>query len=530
MSLPERLGRLRRIDRIGAGGFATVWLYHDDELDSPVAVKALADNWSQREDVCDRFLEEARILRRADSDHVVRVYDIGAVDGTPYFVMSYADRGSVADLIEPGRPLPAERVVDLLAQAGDGIAVLHRHGVIHRDVKPQNLLRRSTPEGGERVMVADLGVAKAMLHASGLTQVVGTPAYMAPEQAVGIGLDLRADVHALGAVGYHLLTGRLVRDGGFGALAVPALPPPPSEVVGSPAPYDDVLLRALATDPGDRWPDVPSFVAALRQAEQAAGTPSAVTVQAGDEPQVRRVAASASEPRIETLSDNRRGNGLRLAGLVLLVLLLAFGASYGATRVLGGDPDGGDPSGKGTSPTDSAGLPSGDPAPDIDYPPLTLPASFDTHEVRAGQRVWSYAVPAGWVPFRAGDPTGDDRIPMGKVDQQTQVRWRPQGEPAVGGYSLRAEALSTTETVAQQVAAKAAAVAGLSAGDVYEQTDDTVYFTYRDGSNRLRYNFFRWVANDAGEAALEISVTGRKADEAALSELLDRVSRDAAQS
>ena len=88
MSLPEQLGRLRRIRRLGAGGFATVWLYHDDELASDVAVKALADNWAQRYDIRERFLEEARILRRADSDHVVRVYDIGEEDGTPYFVMS----------------------------------------------------------------------------------------------------------------------------------------------------------------------------------------------------------------------------------------------------------------------------------------------------------------------------------------------------------------------------------------------------------------------------------------------------------
>ena len=130
------------MDRIGAGGFATVWLYHDDELASDVAVKALADNWAQRLDIRDRFLEEARILRRADSDHVVRVYDIGEVDGTPYFVMSYADRGSLAALLEGGQPLPIEQAVDLVEQAAAGLAVLHRQGVIHRDIKPQNLLLR----------------------------------------------------------------------------------------------------------------------------------------------------------------------------------------------------------------------------------------------------------------------------------------------------------------------------------------------------------------------------------------------------
>ncbi|GAA3664689.1 hypothetical protein GCM10022237_25950 [Nocardioides ginsengisoli] len=306
MSLPERLGRLRRIDRIGAGGFATVWLYHDDELDSPVAVKALADNWAQRTDVCDRFLEEARILRRADSDHVVRVYDIGEADGTPYFVMSYADRGSVADLLADG-PVPPEQVVDLLTQAGEGVAVLHRHGIIHRDIKPQNLLLRSTPDGGVRVLVADLGVAKAMLHASGLTQVVGTPSYMAPEQATGIGLDLRADVHALGAVGYHLLTGRLVRDGGIGALATPVLPPAPSRVAPVPASYDAVLLRALAPDPADRWPDAPSFTAALRAAA------------AGEAPEPAGV--------------ERPGIGPVLLWS-LLVLVVCFGAAYGLTTLL----------------------------------------------------------------------------------------------------------------------------------------------------------------------------------------------------
>ena len=92
------------------GGFATVWLYHDAELRSDVAVKALAENWSQRLDVRERFLEEARILRQADSDHIVRVYDIGEVDGTPYFVMTYADLGSLAKLVDPGEPLPPARV------------------------------------------------------------------------------------------------------------------------------------------------------------------------------------------------------------------------------------------------------------------------------------------------------------------------------------------------------------------------------------------------------------------------------------
>lgn len=321
MPLPERLGRLERRERLGVGGFATVWLYHDAELDSDVAVKALAENWAQRLDVRERFLEEARILRRADSDHVVRVHDIGEADGTPYFVMTYADRGSLAQLLEPGQPLPVQRAVDLVAQAAAGLRVLHDLGVVHRDVKPQNLLLRSGGSAGDRLLVADLGVAKAMLHASGLTQVVGTPAYMAPEQAFGEGVDTRADVHALAAVAYQLLTGRQAREVSIPELAHAGLPASPSRHEPSLTPeVDAVLLRALDPSPEARWPDVDSFVAALRSATGVDTRPDATRVEArGDRP--------AAAPR----SSSGR---LRLALVCLLVFLVTFAAAYGVARVL----------------------------------------------------------------------------------------------------------------------------------------------------------------------------------------------------
>ena len=314
------------MDRIGAGGFATVWLYHDDELASDVAVKGLADNWAQRMDIRDRFLEEARILRRADSDHVVRVYDIGEVDGTPFFVMSYADRGSLAGLLEDGRRLPVEQVVDLVDQAAAGLAVLHRQGVIHRDIKPQNLLLRSTDSSGAdedrvKLLVADLGVAKAMIHASGLTQVVGTPAYMAPEQATGEGVDARADVHALGAVAYQMLTGRLVREGGLGDLIDARLPEPPSRVAPLPPAVDDVLLRAIDPDRERRWPDVTVFARELRRALLPDSTGAAGTVLRPPVSSVVPAATPAPEPA------GRSGTGMLL--LVCLVVLAAtFGLSY----------------------------------------------------------------------------------------------------------------------------------------------------------------------------------------------------------
>jgi eukaryotic-like serine/threonine-protein kinase len=251
------------VERLGVGGFASVWLYRDDELQSDVAVKALADNWAQRLDIRDRFLQEARILRRADSDYVVRVYDVGEVDGTPYFVMSYADRGTVAHLLEREHSISLERTFSLVSQAGAGLNVLHAQGSIHRDIKPANLLLRAD-DPGTRVMVADLGVAKAMLHASGLTHVVGTPAYMAPEQATGGGVDERADVFALAAVSYQLLTGEVAHHGTIADLADLQLPTPPSELADLPGELDDVILRGLAPDREERWPDVQSFVNAVQ--------------------------------------------------------------------------------------------------------------------------------------------------------------------------------------------------------------------------------------------------------------------------
>ncbi len=341
------------MQRLGEGGFATVWLYHDADLRSDVAVKALAENWAQRLDVRERFLEEARILRQADSDHVVRVYDVGEVDATPYFVMTYADLGSLATLVDADDPVEPARVVDLVTQAGAGLRVLHELGVVHRDIKPQNLLLRSGGSAGDRLLVADLGVAKALLHASGLTQVVGTPAYMAPEQALGTGVDVRADVHSLAAVAYHLLTGSTVRTGSVGEVARAVPPRAPSELADLPPAVDDVLLRALRPDPADRWPDIGSFVAAF-----AAAVPAAVPAAGGartlwevtdtstaDDPpptrsrsRRRRTRSTGAGAGAEAGAEAGAGAGgppalLPTLLLSLIVFLLAFAAAYAVTAL-----------------------------------------------------------------------------------------------------------------------------------------------------------------------------------------------------
>ncbi|MEY2248022.1 serine/threonine-protein kinase [Streptomyces sp. BF23-18] len=261
----ERIGRYRLERRLGAGGFGVVWLAHDDVLDAAVAVKVLTENWVDRLDIRERFLSEARLLRKADSSRVVQVYDIGELpDGRPYFVMEYADGGTLAERIEAG-PLPVAEALRLTALAARGAEALHAAGIVHRDIKPSNVLLRTPPDGADRVLLADLGLAKSLAHASGLTLAAGSAGYTAPEQArPGSRIDARADVYSLGALGHHLVTG--------------SVPGPPGMVERSDRLRTDLgpdvgraLLRAMEPDRERRWPSAAVFAAELeRLAEEAA--------------------------------------------------------------------------------------------------------------------------------------------------------------------------------------------------------------------------------------------------------------------
>ncbi|MFC5750922.1 serine/threonine-protein kinase [Actinomadura rugatobispora] len=258
MGTPSRAGRYR-IDRLlGSGGFAAVWLGHDEDLDAPVAVKILAEHWTQREDVRERFVQEARLLRRVDSHRLVQVHDIGELDdGRPYFVMTYADRGNLEERLASGA-LPLDEALRLAGEIAQGVQDLHERGIVHRDLKPSNVLIRATSAKGgtgERIMLSDLGIARTEDRLSSLTLPAGSPGYMAPEQTQIDGApDQRSDVYGLGALTYHLLTGE---------------PPgeercPPSEVEPAiPPAVDRVVLRALEHDRDARWPTAAAFAAAL---------------------------------------------------------------------------------------------------------------------------------------------------------------------------------------------------------------------------------------------------------------------------
>ncbi len=270
------IGRYRVIRRIGSGAFATVWLAEDDTLESSVAIKVLADNWANHPDIRARFDQEARIMRRADSHRLVRVLDVGELpDGRPYLVMTYAAGGTLADRLAAG-PLPVPAALRIAASIARAVAVLHGVGVLHRDLKPSNVLFDGAT-GPDQVLVADLGLAKAIAQASGFTVVAGTPGYMSPEQRVpGGGIDVRTDVYAIGALTYHMLTGQVPSPAGSarsrsGDTTEPAQRPSKlrSEVPGL---VDDIVLRAIHRDPQRRWPSADAFAAALDAVVETART------------------------------------------------------------------------------------------------------------------------------------------------------------------------------------------------------------------------------------------------------------------
>lgn len=336
MTAPLRIGPYAIERLLGVGSFATVWLGHDPALDAHVAIKVLAENWSHDLRVRERFLDEARLLRRLEHERLIRVHAVGELpDGRPYAVLAWANGGSLRDRLAAAE-IPVPAALRLLGEVCAGVAVLHRHGVVHRDLTPGNILfRRSGSDGAEQVLIADLGLAKALAAASGLTARAGTPGYMAPEQDDPAAVvDTRADVYGLGRLGIRLLatdpsTANPARPGP--SAANPARPGPgrhPSEIRlrdGVPPAVAAVLTRATAHHPADRYPDATTLLAALTRAST---------------PTRGRAASSASARREPSPRPGRRHRLRRAAAAVVAVAAVAAvgaePAGTGSSRQVGG--------------------------------------------------------------------------------------------------------------------------------------------------------------------------------------------------
>ncbi|GAA5034776.1 serine/threonine-protein kinase [Actinopolymorpha pittospori] len=265
----RQVGRYRMQRVLGSGAFATVWLGEDPALEAHVAIKVLAENWANNADVRERFLAEARLLRRVDDPRLVRVFDVGVSnddEARPYFVMEYIPGGALADRISS---LSTREALAYGVAAAEAVQVLHDAGVVHRDVKPSNLLidDRSTPP---RLLVSDLGSAKVLAEASGVTVTTGTPSYMAPEQIHQTdGFDGRVDVYAVAAVTYHLLNGEPAFQDRTAAAVLDrrtdSRPPPLAARLGQPAALDRLLTRSLSWDPAKRPATAAEFARELER-------------------------------------------------------------------------------------------------------------------------------------------------------------------------------------------------------------------------------------------------------------------------
>ena len=256
---------------IGRGGMSVVYRARDVRLNRTVAVKVLPPELAYDPAVRVRFTREAQTGAQLSHAHIVPIYDVGEREGLAYFVMAFVSGGNLASLLVREPRQPADEVRRVVCEIADALAYAHERGVIHRDIKPDNILLDANTG---RAMVTDFGIARAMEVGSRLTATgiaVGTPTYMSPEQAEGDReIDGRADTYSLGVVAYQMITGRVPFTGGNAlALLLKHVTEPPRPIAelrpDTPRVLRDAIERALMKSPEDRWPSA----AALRDALSA---------------------------------------------------------------------------------------------------------------------------------------------------------------------------------------------------------------------------------------------------------------------
>src|ERR1017187_1808522 len=330
------LGRYRLLEKAGVGGMSEVWKAEDETLKRTVAVKVILGPVAADSTFRERFLREARLVAGLEHPNVLPVFDYGTAtidgDDVSYLVMPLVAGGSLKGRV--AGPVPPALAVTWLSAIASALDHAHAKGILHRDVKPGNVLMDS--QG--RLLLADFGLARSAEVSSALTAtgtVLGTPLYMAPEQATGSALDGRSDQYALAVIAFELLAGRVPfsADSPLGVLHqhVAAPPPPLSSVLPGTAPaVDGVLTRGLAKTPSERFGSCGAFVAALGAALAVPGAAATVPQTVSGESQVATVvsapalgrealAAPGSETKTpkEMQPDSARGVRLILAALLL---------------------------------------------------------------------------------------------------------------------------------------------------------------------------------------------------------------------
>jgi serine/threonine-protein kinase len=322
-------GRYRLEKQLGAGGMSAVWRATDEELERTVAVKLLRPDADRA-----RFEREARSVAALSHPNINQLYDYGEVEGRPFMVLEYLPGGSLEELLTYGEPLPDERTGQIAADVAAGLAHAHARGLVHRDLKPPNILFDS--EG--RAKICDFGIAR-LGGAGTLTEagtVLGTAAYISPEQAAGESASPASDVYSFGAILFRMLTGRLPFEAEepLALVTMHQTHEPPSVAdlrPDAPARLEAVTAAALAKDPADRPPDGAALAAEL--------TPVAATLPLAAAP-TSTSAATAVLPAATTdvlptqAREPRRPPRRRIPAPVLAAIVLALAAAGAALAFL----------------------------------------------------------------------------------------------------------------------------------------------------------------------------------------------------
>jgi serine/threonine-protein kinase len=336
---------------VGSGGMSTVFRAYDSQLERRVAIKILHERFAGDDEYVKRFRYEARSVAQLAHPNIVTVIDRGEDDGRQYIVFEFVDGENLKDLIVRSGPAPVARAVAVAAAVADGLTFAHEHGLVHRDVKPQNVLLGK--DGS--VKVTDFGIARSLDVEHGLTQtgtVVGTGEYLAPEQASGGAVSPATDVYSLGVVLWEMLTGRVPFEGdNFVAVALrhvnEAAPDIRDFRADVPARLAAAIDKALQKDPARRFPTMRAFAEELRACVVAGAGSEGVT-------QVIPAAVRRREPRTR---ERKRKWPL---GYIALAVLVGVAALVAALVFSGGGGIGGGSSG-GSTPVHLSGVTSYDP-------------------------------------------------------------------------------------------------------------------------------------------------------------------------
>src|SRR6266699_6629301 len=268
----KSLGQFRIVEHIGAGGMASVFKAYQPTLDRYVAVKVLPAYHARDPIFVKRFTQEARSVAKLQHANIVPIHEFGEQDGITYIVMEYVEGGTLKDRLKQ-RALTAPEAVDFVIQAAEGLGCAHSNGIIHRDVKPANMLLRKDGH----LLLSDFGIAKILEGTSNLTRAgtgIGTPQYMSPEQGTGQAVDRRSDIYSLGIVLFHCLTGRVPfnSDSPLSITVKHLNGPLPVEnlhAMGVPYPVEQLVLKMAAKSPSDRYQSIDELLDALSAALSA---------------------------------------------------------------------------------------------------------------------------------------------------------------------------------------------------------------------------------------------------------------------